>query len=65
MQFSCLKSFLRVSYFSVNLPKIDKYDMKLPKKAVKMEKRFLKSLKIDYKVSYFFGRFWVVGSSFL
>ncbi len=47
MQFSCLKSFLTVSYFSVNLPKIDKYDMKLPKKALKMEKRFLKILKID------------------
>ena len=37
MQFSCLKSFLRVSYFSENLPKIDKYDMKLPKKAIKMK----------------------------
>ncbi len=47
MKFSCLKSFLRVSYFSVNLLKIDKYDMKLPKKALNMEKMFLKNLKID------------------
>ena len=34
---SCI-SFLRVSYFSENLPKIDKNDMKLAKKALKMDR---------------------------
>ena len=41
-----IESFLTVSYFSENVPKIDKYDTKLSEKALKMEKRFLKSLKI-------------------
>ena len=44
MHFCRLKSFLRVSYFGENLPKIDKYDMNFPKKGTKNGKKgFLKA----------------------